>query len=69
MCTIEVEIKRCASIESQRSNELSLYLSLDPLVLGGRGVGSEIDFHFLVVSDRGGCQLTGTFYGMKKYCS
>ena len=31
--------------------------------------GSEVDFHFFIVSDRGECQLTGTFFGMKKYCS
>ena len=26
-------------------------------------------FSLLVVSNRGECQLPGTFYGMKKYCS
>ena len=35
-----------------------------PSPIKGAG-GSEIDFHFLVVSDRGECQLSGTFYGMK----
>ena len=38
------------------------------IIIKGAG-GSEVDFHFLVVSDRGECQLPGTFYGMKKYCS
>ena len=33
-----------------------------------KGAGG-VDFHFLVVSDRGECKLPGTFYGMKKYCS
>ena len=31
--------------------------------------GSEVDFHFFVVSDRGKCQLSETFFEMKKYCS
>ena len=38
----------------------------------GRGRGSEefeVDFQFLTVSDRGECQLPGTFYGMKKFIS
>ena len=32
---------------------------------GGGGPNSEVDFHFLIVSDRGACQLTGNFYGLK----
>ena len=28
-----------------------------------------VDFHFFIVSDRGICQLPGTLFGMKKYCS
>ena len=36
--------------------------------LKGAG-GSEVDFHFFVVSDRGECQLSGTFFRMEKYCS
>ena len=31
--------------------------------------GSEVNFHFLVIYDRRECQLPGTLYGMKKYCS
>ena len=31
--------------------------------------GSEVDFHFLIVSNRGECQLPGTFFEMKKFCS
>ena len=41
---------------------------LRPGGLKGAG-GSEVDLHILIVSDRGGCQLPGTFYRMKKYCS
>ena len=36
--------------------------------LRGQG-GSEVDFHFLIVSNRGACQLPGTFFRMKKSCS
>ena len=36
--------------------------------LKGAG-GSEVDFHFLIVSNRGACQLPGTFFRMKKSCS
>ena len=36
--------------------------------LRGQG-GSEVDFHFFVLSDIGEWQLPGTFFGMKKYCS
>ena len=36
---------------------------------GAGGGGSEVDFRILVVSDRGECQLPGTFYGMKNFCS
>ena len=32
--------------------------------LRGQG-GSEVDFHFLIVSDIGACQLPGTFFRMK----
>ena len=42
------------------------------LSLRGPGGGlqeSEVDFDFLIVSDRGECQLPGTFFGLKKYCS
>ena len=35
----------------------------------GAGGGSEVDFNFLMISDRGGCQLPGSFYRMKNYCS
>ena len=31
---------------------------------GGRG-GSKVDFHLFIDSDRGECQLPGTFFGMK----
>ena len=30
-----------------------------------KGGGSEVDFPFLIVSDRGACQLSGNFYGLK----
>ena len=33
-------------------------------ILRGHG-GFKVDFHFFVVSDRGECQLSGTFFGMK----
>ena len=33
---------------------------------GAGGPGSEVDFHFFVDSDRGECQLSETFFGMKK---
>ena len=32
-------------------------------------VGSEVNFLFFIVSDEGECQLSGTFFGMKKYYS
>ena len=35
------------------------------LAFKGAG-GSEFDFHFFIVSDRGECQLPGTIFGMKK---
>ena len=35
----------------------------------GAGGGSEVDDHFFIVFNRGECQLPGTFFGMKKYCS
>ena len=41
---------------------------LNVTFLRGPG-GSEVDFQFLIVSDRGEYQLPGTFHGMKKYVS
>ena len=35
----------------------------------GGSEGSEVDFQFLIVSDKEECQLPRTFYGMKKYIS
>ena len=35
------------------------------IVLRGQG-GTKVDFHFLIDSDRGTCQLPVTFYRMKK---
>ena len=43
------------------------YSNLKQLIKGTGG--SEVDFHYLVVSDRGECQLPGTFNGLKKYFS
>ena len=38
-------------------------------IKGPGGGGSEVDFHFSIVSNKGECQLPGTFFGMKKHCS
>ena len=46
-----------------------VFFSPSPFLLKRAPGGSEVDFHFLIVSDRRGCQLPGTFYRMKKYCS
>ena len=32
----------------------------------GKKLYCKTDFHFLVVSDRGACQLSENFYGLKK---
>ena len=37
--------------------------------LRGPGRGYEVNFHFLIVSDREECQLPGICLGMTKYCS
>ena len=42
---------------------LSLFLALE---VKGAG-GSEVDFHLFIVSNRGECQLPGTFFEMRKY--
>ena len=34
-------------------------------IIKGAGQGSEVDFHFFVVSDRGECQLSETFFELK----
>ena len=36
--------------------------------LRGQGA-SEVDVHFFIVPYRKECQLSETFFGMKKYCS
>ena len=42
---------------------------IDRYVRWGGPEGSEVDFHFFDVSNRGERQLPGTFFGMEKYCS
>ena len=39
------------------------------LIKGAGGQGSELDFHFFYFSEIVECQLPGTIFGMKKYCS
>ena len=48
-------------LEKQRKNNEVLYAHN---MLRGQG-GSEVDFHFFVVSDRGECQLSGFFSELK----
>ena len=45
------------------------WLLNDLSFLRGPGLRSAgVNFHFFIASDRGECQLTGTFFRMEKYC-
>ena len=61
------KIMKVKAIENREYVQL-LTMHIIELVVKGAG-GSEVNFHFFIVSKRGECQLPGTFFGMKKYCS
>ena len=57
----------CHSRDPDAGNVISFQARPICDLRGPRG-GSEVDFYFLIASDRGECQLPRTFFGMEKYC-